>query len=178
MARAPIPSLRALGLPEFECAKCIGCFQLKIFEITVRNSPPDIIQEDTLKQTFPGRRSLVAWFSRNRSLGCALLAVGIFCPPINLLQAADMPRRTPLSLKPDDVLPTGNEWVALPAISAADGSLASFNVLSMRDRGLLEVTGERGKPVLQPYFTVKGKPLPFRNPSWELVESARKETRI
>jgi hypothetical protein len=98
------------------------------------------------------------------------LALSIFCSLVNLLQAADVPRRFPLSLKPNDVLPTGNEWVALPEISAADGSLASFNVLSMRDRGLLEVTGERGKPALQPYFTVNGKPLPFRNPSWELIE--------
>ncbi len=86
------------------------------------------------------------------------------------LLAADAPRRIPLSLGPDDVLPTGNEWIALPEIRAADGAIASFNVLSMRDRGLLEVTGERGTPVLQPYFTVNGKQLQFRNPTWELIE--------
>lgn len=79
-------------------------------------------------------------------------------------------RRIPLSLKPDDVLPTGNEWIALPDIRAVDGALNSFNVASMRDRGLLEVTGEHGAPVLQPYFLVGGKQLPFRNPAWELIE--------
>ncbi len=79
-------------------------------------------------------------------------------------------RRVPLTLKPDDVLPTGNEWIALPDIRALDGALNSFNVLSMRDRGLLQVTGERGAPVLQPYFMAGGKQLPFRNPSWELIE--------
>ena len=84
--------------------------------------------------------------------------------------ASDVARHIPLSLKPDDVLATGNEWMALPEIRAGDGAIASFNVLSMRDRGLLEVTGERGTPVLQPYFTVDGKPLQFRNPTWELIE--------
>lgn len=78
--------------------------------------------------------------------------------------------RTALTLKPDDVLPTGNEWIALPDIRAVDGALGTFNVISMRDRGLLQVAGEHGAPVLQPYFTVDDKPLAFRNPSWELIE--------
>lgn len=90
------------------------------------------------------------------------------CAP--LLSAFGAGRRIPLSLKPDDVLPTGNEWIALPDISAADGSLSTFNVISMRDRGLLQVTGDRGSPALEPYFTVGDKPLAFHNPSWELVE--------
>jgi len=68
------------------------------------------------------------------------------------------------------VLPTGNEWIALPEIRASDGAIVSFNVLSMRDRGLLEVRGESGTPALQPYFMVDGKPLQFRNPTWELIE--------
>jgi uncharacterized protein len=78
-------------------------------------------------------------------------------------------RRIPISLKPEDVLPTGNQWISLPDISANDGSLGTFNVLSMRHRGLLQVSGERGGPVLQPYFTANGKPLEFRNPTWELI---------
>ena len=68
------------------------------------------------------------------------------------------------------MLPTGNEWIALPEIRASDGAIVSFNVLSMRDRGLLEVRGESGTPALQPYFMVDGKPLQFRNPTWELIE--------
>ena len=86
------------------------------------------------------------------------------------LFAADNPRSFPLKLKSDDVVPTGNEWLALPTIRAKDGALESFNALSMRNRGLLEVTGERGTPALQPYFTVDGKSLAFRDPSWEVVE--------
>lgn len=90
------------------------------------------------------------------------------CVPASFALGAS--RGVPLTLQPDDVLPTGNEWISLPDIRALDGALNSFNVVSMRDRGLLQVTGERGAPVLQPYFLVAGKQLPFRNPSWELIE--------
>jgi hypothetical protein len=91
----------------------------------------------------------------------------IFSP---VLSAFGVSRSTPLVLKSDDVVPTGNEWIALPDIRAVDGALGSFNVISMRDRGLLQVSGDRGEPVLQPYFRVGDTPLPFRNPSWELME--------
>ena len=43
-------------------------------------------------------------------------------------------------------------------------------MLSLRDRGLLEVTGSRGRSVIEPYFTVNGKRVPFQNPSWEVIE--------
>lgn len=85
--------------------------------------------------------------------------------------AAAQPRRTPLALQPDDVLPTGNEWIALPDIRASDAALGTFNALSMRDRGLLQVEGDRGNPVLTPFFEAAGQPLPLRNPAWELLES-------
>ena len=78
-------------------------------------------------------------------------------------------RQTPISLRPDDVLPTGNQWISLPDIRAVDGSLTTFNVLSMHHRGLLQVRGENGGPVLQPYFAADGKPLEFRNPDWKLI---------
>ena len=79
-------------------------------------------------------------------------------------------RRTPISLSKDDVLPTGNQWISLPDIRASDGALGTFNFLSMHHRGLLQVSGDKGAPVLQPYFTVAGKPLAFQNPSWELIQ--------
>ena len=80
------------------------------------------------------------------------------------------PRHIPVTLQPDDVLPTGNEWISLPDVRASDGALGTFNVISMRSRGLLQVTGDQGAPVLQPYFMAGDKPLAFRNPSWELIE--------
>ncbi len=86
------------------------------------------------------------------------------------LSAASTARRTPLAVKSTDVIPTGNQWIALPAIRASDGALENFNVLSMRYRGLLEVKGERDAPALQPYLTVGDKSLPLRDLKWELVE--------
>ena len=110
--------------------------------------------------------------SQTRSAGAhsALLIVVILAAATRWLLAADTPRRYPIMLQPTDVIATGNEWIALPTIRASDGALANFNVLSMRDRGLLEVTGESGTPALQPYFLLDGKPLEFRNPSWELLD--------
>ena len=76
----------------------------------------------------------------------------------------------PIAIDPSDVIPTGNEWIALPTIRGADAALDNFNVLSMRDRGLLQVKGEPGSAAIEPYFLVEGKRLPMRNLSWELLE--------
>jgi uncharacterized protein len=114
------------------------------------------------------RNQQESWLQIQSSRGfrTVLLLLLLVCP---LLHALDSARRVPLTLNPDDVLPTGNEWIALPDIRASDGALTTFNVLSMRDRGLLQVSGEGGAPVLQPYFMADGKPLPFQNPAWELI---------
>jgi uncharacterized protein len=87
-----------------------------------------------------------------------------------VLHAQGAGRRIPIELEPEDVLPTGNQWISLPDIRAVDGALTTFNVISMRNRGLLEVTGQNGSPALEPYFMDAGKPLGFRNPAWELIE--------
>lgn len=107
------------------------------------------------------------------SVQLAVVKLAVFMIAVlwaGMLLAGDGPRRFALSLQPNDVLATGNEWVALPDIRVSDGALTSFNVLSMRDRGLLEVIGDSGEPALQPYFMIDGKPLAFQNPTWELVE--------
>ena len=101
---------------------------------------------------------------RKRALGFHFQLLLICLSALSLTSFAGS-QRIPLQLKADDVIPTGNQRIAL-----LDGALTTFNVLSMRDRGLLHVTGERGAPVLQPYFTAGGKSLLFRNPSWELIE--------
>ena len=92
----------------------------------------------------------------------------IFLSAASALSAAST--ATAISVRPDDVLPTGNQWISLPDIRASDGALATFNFLSMRHRGLLQVSGDKGSPVLQPYFTVGGKPLAFQNPTWQLIQ--------
>jgi hypothetical protein len=87
-----------------------------------------------------------------------------------LSAAADPPRRMALTPRPDDVFATGNEWLALPDIRASDGALGSFNVLSWRDRGLLQANGESGRAVLEPYFQVDGRKMSLHDPAWELLE--------
>jgi hypothetical protein len=52
-------------------------------------------------------------------------------------------------------------WISLPDIRSSDGSLNTFNVLSMHHRILLQVGANRGAPVLQTYFMVQWK-LPDR----------------
>ncbi len=107
-------------------------------------------------------------------LGRPRLKLAVILPVLWLMGASGPAlaqfQRTPLQLLPADVLPTGNEWISLPDIRAEDGALTTFNVLSMHHRGLMQVEGDAGGPVLQPYFTADGKPLEFHNPSWELIE--------
>jgi hypothetical protein len=80
-------------------------------------------------------------------------------------------RHVPLNIKPTDVIPTGNEWISLPTIRASDGAMENFNVLSMNYRGLLEVSGDRGAPAVEPYFLVSGKAIALQNLSWQLIEN-------
>ena len=113
--------------------------------------------------------------SANSQLSLRLIAAQhtLFLTLLFVVAAAAMAqsplRPQAISLRPDDVLPSGNQWISLPDINAGDGSLKTFNVLSMRHRGLLQVSGEHHGPVLQPYFAANGKPLEFRNPAWELI---------
>ena len=94
----------------------------------------------------------------------------LFCLLGTAAFAAETPRRISITLGADDVIPTGNEWIALPTIRASDAALVNFNVLSMRDRGLLQVSGDGNSPALGPYVQVDGKTVAIRNLSWELIE--------
>src|SRR5271166_4395387 len=105
---------------------------------------------------------LLAWLPA--ALAMAAAAPGIEAP------GAAAPRSTPLNLRGIDVLATGNEWIALPDIRAADGALTTFNALSMRDRGLLQASGEAARPVLEPYFIADEKKLPLNDLAWSLLE--------
>ena len=71
---------------------------------------------------------------------------------------------------PTDVIATGNEWLSIPTIRASDGAVMNFNVLSMRDRGLLQVEGPGADPAILLLASVDGQPLRLENPSWELLQ--------
>lgn len=84
--------------------------------------------------------------------------------PLAPAHAAD----TPLTLTPDDVIPTGNDWIALPSIRAGDAAIMDFNVISIRYRGLIEYAGPTGQPLIKPFLSVGGTRTRLRNLSWSL----------
>ena len=75
---------------------------------------------------------------------------------------------TQLTLTPDDVIPTGNDWMSLPSIRAGDAALMDFNVISMRYRGLIEYAGARGQPLMKPFLNVGGVKKPLAGLRWSL----------
>lgn len=77
-------------------------------------------------------------------------------------------RETELSLSADDVIPTGNDWIALPSIRAGDGALMNFNVISMRYRGLIEFAGNDGQPLMKTFISIGGVKKPLSNMHWSL----------
>jgi len=75
---------------------------------------------------------------------------------------------TPLTLAPNDVIPTGNDWISLPSIRAGDAALMDFNVISMRYRGLIEYAGVPGQPLMKPFLIVGGVKKSLSNLRWSL----------
>ena len=94
----------------------------------------------------------------------AAIATGASAAAASL--AADT--ETQLTLAPDDVIPTGNDWIALPSIRAGDAALMDFNVISMRYRGLIEFAGAAGQPLMKPFLSVSGVKKPLANLRWSL----------
>jgi len=73
-----------------------------------------------------------------------------------------------LALGGEDVIPTGNDWIALPSIRASDAALQNFNVVSMRYRGLLEMAGVGGRPLMAPFIEIAGVRRPLAHLQWSL----------
>jgi hypothetical protein len=82
--------------------------------------------------------------------------------------APESQRTVNLNLTTDDVIPTGNDWIALPSIRASDGALQNFNVISMRYRGLLEVAGLSDRPLIAPFIEIAGMRRPISHLQWSL----------
>ena len=73
-----------------------------------------------------------------------------------------------LDLTAADVIPTGNDWIALPSIRVGDAALMDFNVISMRYRGLIEFAGAPDEPLMKPFLTIGGVRKPLANLRWSL----------
>ena len=93
----------------------------------------------------------------------AMLAAG---PAIGA--SAESARTVDLTLTANDVIPTGNDWIALPSIRASDGALQNLNVISMRYRGLLEVAGVADRPLMAPFIEIGGSRRPLASLQWSL----------
>lgn len=77
-------------------------------------------------------------------------------------------REVTLALQPGDVIPTGNDWIALPSIRASDGALRDFNVISMRYRGLVEMAGVGDQPLMTPFVAIDGHDRALSDLRWTL----------
>lgn len=70
--------------------------------------------------------------------------------------------------EPEIYYPVGNEWVAVPEIGEVR-SVQSFNVLSERHKGMLEVRGGAA-PLLKPLIEDDGVPLAVKGADWGRLE--------
>lgn len=116
---------------------------------------PDHLPHPTRRLDFGGARAWIAL--------CALASAAIVGTQT---QAAP----GELDLHPSDtaVIATGNEWLALPEIRPTDGALLSFNALSMKHNGLLQVTGGESGAVIEPILRQRGSPLKLNPLAWRL----------
>jgi hypothetical protein len=120
--------------------------------------------------------SRTAWADHRRApakawrAGLALALICCIVPAAAAAQAsrALASRDVGISLAPGDVIPTGNDWIALPSIRADDGALQDFNVISMRYRGLLEMAGSGDKPLMAPFLERDGVRRPLAHLKWTL----------
>lgn len=98
----------------------------------------------------------------------AALALAMICCLAPAAASAQASRDIEIPLAPGDVIPTGNDWIALPSIRADDGALQDFNVISMRYRGLLEMAGPGDKPLMAPFLEQDGVRRPLAHLKWTL----------
>jgi hypothetical protein len=64
-----------------------------------------------------------------------------------------------LKISKEERLPTGNDVVAIPSLSAADASAQEINVLSMKYCGLVEFHGTAKAPFFKPLIKIGAKTL-------------------
>jgi hypothetical protein len=122
-----------------------------------------------MKRTGLRRWFLIAGtFIAASAAGSAVPAIGNSEAAGNRSAAPKNVRTVNLELTTDDVIPTGNDWIALPSIRASDGALQNFNVISMRYRGLLEVAGVAERPLIAPFIEIAGVRRPLSHLQWSL----------
>src|SRR4051794_3153551 len=118
-----------------------------------------------------GSSTIIPRSRRARSSGSRVRPIALLLAAALATGATAAPpaaREMPLNLASGDVIPTGNDWIALPSIRADDGAVLDFNVISMRYRGLIEFAGAPGQPLMTPFIHVGGARKPLVNLRWSL----------
>ena len=54
-------------------------------------------------------------------------------------------------------IPTGNEYISLPCIKEVDGSIDDLTFLLMQRKGMIELQGDWGTPLVKPYVRISGQ---------------------
>ncbi len=62
---------------------------------------------------------------------------------------------------------TGNEYLSLPTLREGDGAIEGLTFLHMGAKGMLEMQGGGGEPLIRPVFTVNGQAVVFNKLVWE-----------
>jgi len=69
----------------------------------------------------------------------------------------------------EKLIPAGNEFISLPMIREADGSILSMNTLHMLHKGLISFYGTKDVPFLTPYVKVNGNRESLTDMKWSFL---------
>ncbi len=64
-------------------------------------------------------------------------------------------------------IPTGNQMISLPRIRRETAGICDMTFLSMGCKGLIDLRGDEGKPLIAPFLKIDGESFPLRAPEWE-----------
>jgi len=62
---------------------------------------------------------------------------------------------------------TGNEYLSIPTLRESDGAIEGLTLLHMGAKGMLEMRGMDGEPLLKPTFTVNGQAIVLDVLAWD-----------
>ena len=70
-----------------------------------------------------------------------------------------------------EYLVTGNEYVSLPTIRQMDGAIEGLSFLHMGAKGMIELCGSAGLPLMKPFAEINGPGIPDGGLRWERLNS-------
>ena len=66
---------------------------------------------------------------------------------------------------------TGNEFVSLPTIRQGDGAIEGLSFLHMGAKGMIELRGGEGGPLIAPFVELDGRPVELEGLKWGRLHS-------